>query len=193
MYKQCKTEQSAARQRSLERELLQMMVIQRYEDISVSDLCQRMEIPRKSFYRYFASKDGALHGLLDHTLLEYFQHHRDELKKGERKLRKELEQFFKFWLQNRKLLDALRRSDLSGVLMERAIILAFAQDSGTNIGVAEEERQLRRQSITFVICGLMSTVLSWHSEGFAQSPAEMASVAEQLLTQPLLPVMKRFL
>ena len=186
MYKQCKTEQSAARQRSLELELLQMMVLQRYEDISVSDLCQRMQIPRKSFYRYFASKDGALRGLLDHTLLDYSRQRPEHSAAGKRKSRMELEYFFQFWLQNKKLLDALRRSDLSGVLIERAIFLALPQSN-----YAMPEQQLRRQSVTFVICGLMSMVLAWHSEGFAQTPAELAAAAESLLTRPLLPAVER--
>ena len=73
MYKLCKTEQSAARQRQLEQGLLQAMQTQRYEDISISDLCDRMGIPRKSFYRYFSGKEGALAALIDHTLMEFEQ------------------------------------------------------------------------------------------------------------------------
>ena len=50
-----------------EQGLLAMMEHRSFEEISVSDLCERMGIPRKSFYRYFSSKDGALMALLDHT------------------------------------------------------------------------------------------------------------------------------
>ena len=71
MYKLCKTEQSAARQRRLEQGLLQAMQTQQYEDISISDLCDQMGVPRKSFYRYFSGKDGALHALIDHTMISY--------------------------------------------------------------------------------------------------------------------------
>jgi len=191
VYKQCKTEQSAARQRSLELEMLRMMISQRYEDISVSDLCQRSGIPRKSFYRYFTSKDGALHGLLDHTLRDYFLCRQPW--EGERKLRKELECFFRFWLQNKKLLDVLRRSNLSGLLIERAVLFALEQDPGSNSGLTEDERQLRRQRITFAVCGLMSTVLAWHSDGCVQSPGELAAVTERLVVQPLYPALERFL
>ena len=53
MYKLCKTEQSAARQRQLEEGLLTVMLTRRYDEISVSDLCDDLAIPRKSFYRYF--------------------------------------------------------------------------------------------------------------------------------------------
>ena len=71
MYKLCKTEQSAARQKELEQGLLAAMSVQNYEEITISDLCKKMNIPRKSFYRYFTSKEGALHALLDHTILEF--------------------------------------------------------------------------------------------------------------------------
>ena len=74
MYKLCKTEQSAQRQRQLEEGLLAAMKTKRYEEITISDLCEQMDIPRKSFYRYFSSKDGALHALIDHTLLDFEQH-----------------------------------------------------------------------------------------------------------------------
>ena len=71
MYKLCKTEQSAKRQKLLEKGLLEAMHSQCYEDISVSDLCQKMGISRKSFYRYFSGKEGALEALLEHTLMEF--------------------------------------------------------------------------------------------------------------------------
>ena len=71
MYKLCKTEQSAQRQRQLEDGLLQVMSTVHYDEISVSDLCDRMNVPRKSFYRYFSGKDGALQALIDHTLMRY--------------------------------------------------------------------------------------------------------------------------
>ena len=71
MYKLCKTEQSAQRQRMLEQGLLKAMLTQHFDEISVSDLCDEIGIPRKSFYRYFSGKDGALYALIDHTLLTY--------------------------------------------------------------------------------------------------------------------------
>ena len=51
MYKLCKTEQSARRQRELEEGLLSAMKLWRYDEITISDLCEQMEIPRKAIYR----------------------------------------------------------------------------------------------------------------------------------------------
>ena len=50
MYKLCKTEQSSARQRELELGLLEVMMQQRYEDITISQLCEKLQIPRGERY-----------------------------------------------------------------------------------------------------------------------------------------------
>ena len=71
MYKRCVTEQSAQRQRQLTAGLLEMMRKEHYEDITVSSFCEQMNIPRKSFYRYFSSKEGALYALLDNAVMDF--------------------------------------------------------------------------------------------------------------------------
>ena len=99
MYKVCKTEQSARRQRQLEQGLLEMMQHSRYEDISVSDLCDYLEVPRKSFYRYFSSKDGALYALLDHTMMGFFETGIGASGTIPGTQIGDLERFFAFWRQ----------------------------------------------------------------------------------------------
>lgn len=184
MYKICQTEQSSRRQRELETGLLQLMRKRNYEDISVSDLCEYMQIPRKSFYRYFTSKDGALYALIDHTLADFFQMPVSE-KKSRGTALGDLDLYFLFWYENRALLDALKRSSLSGILVERAS--AFALREG------HLPRQFKRLSpdiqglaISFAICGLMSMILQWHRQGFPISPDEMTRLAVDMLTNPLL-------
>jgi len=182
VYKLCKTEQSAARQRALEMGLLDAMKQQRYEDISVSDLCDKLNIPRKSFYRYFSSKDGALFALIDHTMMEFpfsnlLSHQGTALG--------DLQRFFSFWYQQRVFLDVLERSSLSGILVERATALALRermmprklQSLGSN---------MRTIAMSFAVCGIMSMVIQWHHLGFRESAEEMTSLAITLLSQPLL-------
>lgn len=190
MYKLCKTEQSAARQRELEQGLLSAMSVCRYEDISVSDLCTHMEIPRKSFYRYFSGKDGALHGLIDHTLLECDSFHWLGEGTGERAYQKDLELFFQFWKEQKPLLDALSRSGLSGVLIERCIDRALS-DAGLSRRFPEPEApelrapELKAHATMFSVCGLMSMVVGWHHRGYPESAAHMAQIAVKLVTKPL--------
>ena len=187
MYKLCKTEHSAARQREMEKGLMQLMTSHRYEDITVSNLCEYLNIPRKSFYRYFSSKDGALNALLDHTMMEY-EGFNVVYKDGDhRTLEKELTQFFHFWMRQKDLLDALAKNKMSGNLVERTLNHI---NSGEVIPVrflAGESLYVKKQVTLFCISGLMSIVLSWHNDGFPSSAEEIAAVTARLVSQPLFP------
>lgn len=187
MYKLCKTEQSAARQRQLEEGLLSEMLIKRYDEISVSDLCDAMKIPRKSFYRYFSSKDGALHALIDHTLIGFDAFTSSDRRSAVRTMQSELKGFFKFWMEHKDLLDALLKSRMSGVLIERAIAHALSEAVMPKRFLPKESIEMQKQITMFCVCGLMSMVLTWHHEGYPQSVSDMAQIAVRLLEQPLFP------
>ena len=187
MYKLCKTEQSAARQRRLEQGLLEAMKQKRYDEISISDLCDRMEIPRKSFYRYFTGKDGALQALIDHTLME-FADYTESYRQGKvRTIQLDLESFFQFWIQRKDLLDVLTHSGLSGLLVNRAVAFALTDDVLPMRFLPNENRSMQQHITMFEVCGLMSMVLNWHDTGYAIPAQEMARIAVRMISRPLFP------
>lgn len=169
MYKICKTEQSASRQRELEMGLLTLMTERSYEDISISDLCLRLNVPRKAFYRYFSCKDGALQALIDHSLMEFNVIVEDRLN---------LTEFFSFWQGQKPLLDAISKNNLQNIFYSRIIESAFREEHITGSAKACK--------MNFILCGLMSMVLSWYHTGFKESPKEIARTAKQVLTTPLI-------
>lgn len=169
MYKICKTEQSALRQRELEIGLLSMMKERAYEDISISDLCLRLNVPRKAFYRYFSCKEGALQALIDHNLMEFNVIVEDRLN---------LTEFFCFWLAQKPLLDAIAKNNLQDILYRRIIESAIREENITS--------SAKTCKMNFILCGLMSMVLSWYHTGFKASPKDMARTAKQVLTTPLI-------
>lgn len=186
MYKLCKTEQSAIRQRELELALAEMMNQQRYEEITVSEFCSHVGIPRKAFYRYFSSKDGALYALIDHTMLEYIGFRTPSSLKDAEKVIRELESFYQFWKGHQAFLDALKFSGLIGVMLERAI------NSIDQMLVAKKPRSgdtesAQRHITRFAISGIMIMMVNWHNEGFRESPREMAELTARLVMKPLFP------
>ncbi len=185
MYKYCKTDQSAQRQRELEQGLLAMMEHHRFEEISVSDLCDRLNIPRKSFYRYFSSKDGALFALLDHTLMEFYDTGSIEGLRGGTPTG-DLQRLFQFWKDHRNLIDAMLRSNLGGMLVERAVNLAKQEQLMPGY-VKEWEDTMKDVAMSFAVCGLMSMVLQWHNEGYRIPAEQMAKAAVAMLSRPLIP------
>lgn len=185
MYKLCKTEAAALRQRELENGLLAAMGTQRYEQISVSDLCQQLGIPRKAFYRYFSGKEGALYALIDHTLLEYESLRWDDSRHSSGG--HQMENFFLFWQGKGELLDALERSSLIDILLRRLVHHVLSERTGTSRFRNAYEID---QSLVFVVCGLMSMMLLWHREGYRVSAEQMADFAVRLLHRPLLTELK---
>ncbi len=184
MYKLCKSEQSAARQKQLEQGLLKAMLTQRYEDISISDLCDQMAIPRKSFYRYFSNKDGALLALLDHTLMEFEQSPTGAHTSSRANALGDLERFFVFWYDHRVLMDALVRNRLTGMLVERATSHALHERMMPTYLLSKDGKS-QHLAMTFAICGLLAMVMQWHQSGYRETPAQMAHVATMMLTKPL--------
>jgi len=184
MYKQCRTEQSAARQLQLEQGLLQVMLKRQYEEISVSDLCAEIGVPRKAFYRYFSGKDGALFSMIDRALMDFEIHSTSSELFEPETPRDYMEQVFVYWTERQELLDALKKSNLSGLLIQRALDFSRNLDTIPRFMLITD-RRLREYGTMFMVCGLMTMIVQWHDDGFSKSVAEMAELTMQLLTQPL--------
>lgn len=185
MYKLCKTEQSATRQRELERGLLSAMLVQNYDEISVSDLCDQMGIPRKSFYRYFSGKQGALYALVDHTFLEYETFSVSGSGREPRTHKRELETYFHYWRKQKPLLDALVRNELQGVLVTRAVHHAVWELGIPNRILLQDTVIARELAMSFTVTGLMAIILRWYDSGFAMTAEELAVIATDLVSKPL--------
>ena len=183
MYKICHTKESAQRQRELERGLLDAQGRQPYDKITLTDLCRELQIPRKTFYRYFPVKDDCLLALIDHTLSDC---NGIALKgwEGSGNLDASVQlRFFRFWKANSAFLDAVRDNGLEHLLLERTSVIVDCMKEN-----AELESFARNQVEYFVAHGLMSTVLRWHRYGFQSTPEEMAAVFGGMLDKAELPV-----
>ena len=170
------------------------MTVKNFEDISVIDICLGMNMPRKAFYRYFDNKDGALHALIDHTLMDFERFNEEyERNRGalplKRQLKGELERFFVFWTlpEKKALLDGLEKSNLTGLLIQSSV--DFSNSSFVNPAkfLPDESEWMRTELLQFAICGLMSITLSWYRGGFAESTSDMASAAARMFSRPLFP------
>ena len=175
MYKQCQTEYSEERQHRLEQGLLRVMGKKKFEQITVTDLCEELGIPRKSFYRYFDSKEGALYALIDHTLMAFNLHTTRPEFHDEQTPMQYMAGIFSAWVEQKELLDALEKSGLSGLLIQRALEVTKELDTIPDF-MQINDRRLREYGTMFTVCGLMSIIVQWHSDGFAKCVEDMAGL-----------------
>lgn len=187
MYKLCKTEQSAKRQREIENCLFEILRTKNYEDITVTDLCTRMNMPRKAFYRYFESKDDALHALIDHSMSDYTGFSVDRSGETDRSLVAELEEYFVFWYGKKDLLDALDHSGLIGSLIERMVNFPISDRISVQRFLPYDNDKIREKVFRFAFSGLVYTMVFWYRDGFVESTRSMAETACRLLREPLFP------
>lgn len=166
MYKICKTEKSAERQKLFQTTLLAMMKKQRYQDISVTELCKEMEIPRKTFYRYYGTMEDVLYAILDEALIESFL---------KLEIKADLAGFFGYWKKKKGLLDVLEKSGLSPLLVNR-IYEKFSMDADNRYKVGSVD-YLRYSGY---ISAIMTILLSWHHTGMQQSADEMSELVKQM-------------
>ena len=186
MYKVCKTQQSINRQRAIELSFLTLLSTRHYEDISVCDICDAAQIPRKAFYRYFENKDGILQGLILHTLQGY-QEYATMATSSKRTIKNELERFFNFWITEprKTMLNALIKSDLIDTMLKFNKGLPLSDFISVQKFFPDEDSYTARQILNFTITGLMSIMIDWFKSGYKETPLEMATLACRLIEQPL--------
>ena len=179
MYKYCATEESARRQRQLEGCLMELMLTENYPQITISQICDRAGISRKSFYRYFTSKEGCLYALLDHAIFDGAAYYLPD-RPNTISTYHIYERFFTYWKGNAPLLDVLARHSMSQLLTERMLnhIVQEEQEFRHLFGPLAHESSERS---IFYICGIMGLVLTWHKNGFSRSSAQMANILSDMI------------
>ena len=187
MYKMCKTEQSAKRQREIENVLLDMLRTRRFEELTVTELCEYIGMPRKAFYRYFDSKEDALDALIEHTLGEYTGFIKAPENSARRRLQTEIEEYFCFWREKKQLLDVLYRNGLIGLLIDKSV--GFPVDDRVNMEKFQPGRDGFTKDIVlrFAFSGLIFVMLDWYRKGFKASVPDISAAVCDVLTKPLFP------
>ena len=185
MFKLCKTEESARRQREIETSLFALMHTKHYDDISITELCLRLNMPRKAFYRYFDSKDDAIRAFLLHTLSEYRGFDMSEEEMKNRSLRRELEMYFSFWQDHRDILITFERSGMLELVTELSVSFPIGERVSTARFLPDDSEHTRDMVFRFAFAGLVRLMLDWYKSGFAASARQMSTLAVRLMTEPL--------
>lgn len=179
MYKHCTTEESVQRQRQLERCLMNLMQTTPYSHITIGHICDLGGISRKSFYRYFGSKDDCLCAMIDHCIIDgasyYLPEHNEQTNTIDVCLR-----FFSYWKEMASLMDALAKNNLSLMLVERMMVNVVQEEKDFHYYLGGHTDDSYEQ-ILFMVSGLMGLVINWHHTGFQKSASQMATIMERVI------------
>ena len=120
--------------------------------------------------------------MIDHTIMDFTgEFYSDE----PQTVLSTLEHFFCFWHSQKRLLDALDHSGLTGVLLQRSVVKATEEDLLPKQLFYVRPHISNHYIIYFLISGLLSMVFLWYRNGFQESERQLALAASQLITHPL--------
>ena len=187
MYKLCKTEQSTKRQRAIENALLDLMSKKQFQEISITELCEKLSMPRKTFYRYFDSKEDTLYALIEHTMSEYQSFPASPNHEGLRTLTGEIENYYKFWICHKPLLDALHRNNMLEKILEVSVSFPVKDMVSLKKFLPDDSEWAREKIFKFAVCGLCFQMIDWYKSGFKTSISDMARISCRTLSKPLFP------
>ena len=187
MSKLCKTEESARRQRSVENALLELMSKKSYYEISITELCEKLAMPRKTFYRYFDSKEDALYALIEHTMSEYQSFPASPGQDGVRTLASEIENYYKFWICHKPLLDVLSKNNMLEKILEVSVSFPVKDMVSLQKFLPDDSEWAREKIFKFAVCGLCFQMIDWYKSGFKTSISDMARISCRTLSKPLFP------
>ncbi len=160
--------------------LLKLMQTKPFAKIQIKELSKKADLDRRTFYRYFKSKDDVLE-LYCELIIQDFA--KKILEKSELSLRTVVISYFEFWNDYIDFLKLLRESHRTYFFVERMDNLIY-QHVSLKVKPSLIGRELNKEtrySFFFNLCGLHSLLNRWITEKQRDTPEEMARIVVEVI------------
>jgi len=183
MYKECKCTESVQRQNKIANCFYEMLEEYSYEDITITELCKRTNIPRNTFYRYFANKNSILQYLLEDTLIKLLE---TTIHMPTNTPTDAIE-YLSYWLRHYRQHDRLWSlvhfgSKHQMMLTQMIKYYIKLKDSSFK----EDFRNFQTKQIIFLSYGMQGILDFWKHTNYEQNEREIAKQLYQLFQAPLM-------
>ena len=185
MIKEPKTHSAEERRARIEQALLTLMATRGYAQTFVTDICREAEIPRRTFYHYFACKEELLRAVVESMLHECMLKIMPDFHSGIEGLRARMVPNFCYWHEEgRGKLDLLLDNGLSAEMTQCAMSWIEKEHIRLprNPGISEKQTEIM---IMVGVAGFFTLLQYWSRNGYRESPEEMADYAVRFLSEPL--------
>jgi AcrR family transcriptional regulator len=177
MATQCHTEYAVQKKALLEKSLLILMLRQPYKEISVTDICREADIPRRTFYHYFESKDDVLDVMIENLMQQCFLDSVCGLRVSPAHMKENFVRIFRFWDgDNRVKLDALIQNGLESRLMTWSLNFIQAEKIGI-LSNSSLDPKLVEIGLMVGVTDYFSLLYYWSRDGYRETPEQMAEYA----------------
>lgn len=155
--------------------LLDLMGEASYDRISVSGICRKADLDRRTFYRNFDSKNDVLEQYI-HILGEEYLKRYAVIEHPDRYTAAKV--FFEFWSRHICFIRDMKKCGLSDFVFRQ--FEKFTKEH-TELLIGDEVRRLPTDYVfAYRIGGFWNVMLTWASTDVTLSPDEMASILCQI-------------
>ena len=160
--------------------LLKLMKTKPFEEIQIKELAKKADLDRRTFYRYFKSKEDVLE-LYSGLIMQDFA--KKILAKNELSLRTVVISYFEFWDEYIDFLKLLRESHMTYFFIERMdrLIYQYVSLKVKPYLIGQELSKETRYSFFFHFGGLWSMLNRWIAEEPRDTPEEMARIVVEVI------------
>ncbi len=153
------------------RELLSLMETTDYDKISVSEICRKADIDRRTFYRNFNSKNDVLEQYVTALRQEYLSNYSNEDSTSSYKAAK---YFFEFWNRHLRFINNIKSNGLSDYVFH--LFTTFSKEHNEFL-IGDFKPDMRLEYIyAYRIGGFWNVLLTLADKENKPTPEEMALI-----------------
>ncbi|HEX3037411.1 MAG TPA: TetR/AcrR family transcriptional regulator [Oscillospiraceae bacterium] len=165
---------------------LTLMQEKTFQEITISEIAERAQLVRKTFYRNFDSKEDVLQACFDSFVLEFIE----ELEKlPSITMHDALYRLFTLCEQHKAFFLALRKSRMLGFFLEQwNVALPHIHELMLNKIVDFPHTSTPKQLkylLAFNVGGTWNILMNWIQEGMTETPAQLADMISEVASSAL--------
>ena len=162
--------------------LLQLMQEKPFTDIQITEIADRAQVSRPTFYLHYRSKEELLLSQVDVVFAEFFQEFSNKIAEGNYDRLKYCILIFQYWERNAETLRMVMRASLHEAFRERLrIYFAMAVSQLTTLDEkSDSNEKLQEFIIDFEAGGVYQLLIHWIMRGMPYSAEQMGSLFYQL-------------
>ncbi|WP_297520243.1 TetR/AcrR family transcriptional regulator [uncultured Clostridium sp.] len=151
--------------------MLEVLKEKEFDSISITEICSKAEVARKTFYRNFNNKEDVIKSSIDLKLSEFTS--TGVLNKVIKPIEIS-ESYIQFWYDRKDFLKLLFERNLFGILNYKYDI--YMQDLRRLMKGDEEETPEIEYFLKFISGGFWNVLQTWVRKDFKESPKELAKL-----------------
>lgn len=163
--------------------LLELMKEKLYSEITITEISNKSQLARRTFYRNFDSKEDVLNLYIQKLVREYIE----DLSREERlKVYDVAKVYFTFWREHLDFLILMEKSDLLYMILQKYneyLPMIHEKVKGNNF---DETKEKLEYVLTFSAGGFWNMLIKWVNGGGDKTPEEMARLVDMIMSDRIL-------